>query len=130
MPQDFSQAAAYYRQAADHNMPMAQYRLARMWDTGRAGKENRAFARKLAELAAFSGDIRAKVMLGTDYALGIGGPQDLVLGAMWLLRGSIVDDAELRRQAQATLEAVTSQMTKDQRARAEKLAWADGEWHP
>jgi TPR repeat protein len=130
LPQDFSLAANYYRQAADHNMPMAQYRLARMWDTGRAGKENRVLARKLAELAAFSSDVRAKVMLGTDYAQGIGGPQDSVLGAMWLLRGSIVDDAELRAEAKATLHALTGRMTADERARAEKLAWTEGDWRP
>jgi TPR repeat protein len=130
VPQDFEQAVTYYRQAADHNMPMARYRLARMWDTGQAGKTNRALARKLAELAAFSGDVRAKVMLGTDYAQGIGGPQNSVLGAMWLIRGSIVDDSDLRTEAKATLDALTAQMTADEIARAKNLAWSEGEWRP
>ena len=82
--QDFKEAAAWYRKAAEQGQPDAQTNLGMLYNTGRGVaqdfKEAAAWYRKAAE----QGDAHAQNNLGFLYSTGQGVVHDLVLAYAFL----------------------------------------------
>lgn len=60
---DFSEAASWYRKAADKDDPAAQYRLGRLYERGLGVEENQAEAMKLYKKSAQKNNSNAKQAL-------------------------------------------------------------------
>tara|TARA_R110000824_G_scaffold118960_16_gene272429 strand:- start:8915 stop:12013 length:3099 start_codon:yes stop_codon:yes gene_type:complete len=89
VPQDLSQAAYWYTQAADQGLAIAQYRLAALYEKGRGLSQDDAKARSWYEKAATQGNIKAMHNLAVIYAEGRGTRQDFTTAARWF--GSAAD---------------------------------------
>ena len=76
VPQDYAQAASWYRKAADQGNAGAQYSLGLLYDDGRGVPQDYAQAASWYRKAADQGDAGAQYNLGVDYAHGQGVPQD------------------------------------------------------
>ena len=123
-----SEAATWYRKAADLGCPRAAYRLGRMHETGEGVPLNVAEAAKWYRNAAEQGNADAQEGLGALCARGAGVTQDYVEAYMWL------DLAARRSRPPATggdaakkRDSIASGMTPAQVAEARRLA---REWIP
>ncbi len=126
VPQNYAEAARWYRLAAEQGHARTQVRLGFMYQFGYGVLQNYAEAVKWYRLAAEQGDADAQSSLGFRYQNGEGVPQDNVLAHMWFnLAASkgVAGAAQLR-------DDVASRMTRNQIAEAQKLAWEWAEAHP
>ncbi|MGD2132652.1 MAG: peptidoglycan-binding protein [Maricaulaceae bacterium] len=80
---DLTQGVRLMRQAAENGLPAAQYRLAKLYETGRGVDLDLAEARRWTERAANAGHRRAMHNLGIFYAEGRGAPQDFNEAGRW-----------------------------------------------
>lgn len=71
------------RRAAEAGLPMAQYRLAKLYEIGDGVDVDLALARQWTERAAGSGNVRAMHDLGVYYARGDGAPRDEAAAFRW-----------------------------------------------
>ncbi len=77
------------RRAANLGYPLAQFDLAKLYETGDAGlPKDVAEARRWTERAAQSGERRAMHNLALYYFEGTGGPKNLALAAQWFRRAA------------------------------------------
>jgi uncharacterized protein len=82
---DYTQAAAWYKKAADQDSIAGEVRLAALYRDGGTG-----FARDMAQAAAWyrkaadQGDVDAQATLGVLYSMGQGVPQSDVEAYFWL----------------------------------------------
>lgn len=83
VPQDFSQAAYWFTQAAEQDLAIAQYRIATLYEKGRGVEQDFAKARTWYEKAANQGNIKAMHNLAVIYAEGKGTQQDFGQAARW-----------------------------------------------
>jgi TPR repeat protein len=118
VPQDYAEAVKWYRLAADQNHPRAQFLLGNMYANGRGVPQDGAEAVKWYGKAAEQGDAFALTNLGIMYATGNGVPQDDVLAHLWFN----VAAASGNEVAQKNRDFVSSTMTPDQIAEAQRLA--------
>jgi Sel1 repeat-containing protein len=75
---DYSEAAKWYRKAADQGDPKGQSRLAFLYDLGKGVQRDYAEAAKWYRLAADQGDGDAQLSLGIKYYIGDGVAKDYV----------------------------------------------------
>lgn len=130
VPQDFAEAAEWYRKAAEQGYAPAQHNLGSMYDKGQGVPQDFAEAVRWYRKAADQGDPDAQVNLGTMYALGQGVPQDYVAAHMWFnLAASMYPSTEKdgRFRAERRRDNLASRLTPDQIAEAQKAA---REWKP
>jgi uncharacterized protein len=73
VPQDYTEAAKWYRLAADQGFAHAQYQLGFMYFSGQGVPQNDAEAARLYRLAAQQDDARAEQALGLFYFNGVAG---------------------------------------------------------
>jgi TPR repeat protein len=123
VPQNYTEAAKWYRLAAEQGQAEAQFNLGMMHDQGQGVPQNYAEAAKWFRLAADQGLAAAQFNLGVMHYKGEGVPQNYVLAHMWLnLAG-----AGSARGASTNRDNVASKMTPAQIAEAQRLA---ASWKP
>jgi hypothetical protein len=129
VPQDYAEAAKWYRKAADQGYDVAQYNLGIMYDEGRGVPQDYAEAVKWYRKAADQGHARAQHSLGYMYDNGRGVPEDHVQAHMWYnLAASRYPAAEKNREsAISNRDRLEQKMTREQVAEAQKMA---REWKP
>ena len=77
------EGAALLRRAADRGFPMAQYRLAKLYERGEGVRVDLTVARQWTERAAAAGNRRAMHDLGVYFARGEGAPRDEAAAFRW-----------------------------------------------
>lgn len=85
VPQDYSEAARWYRKAAKRGSPAAQSRLGFMYYQGQGVAKNHLEATRLYRLAAEQGSAIAQLRLGAAYYNGNGVPQNKVHALAWII---------------------------------------------
>ena len=83
VPQDYGQAAEWFRKAADHGYPAAQFNLAYLYGEGRGVPQDRGQALAWYRKAAEQGHTGAQTNLGTAYEAGQGVERDFAQAAAW-----------------------------------------------
>jgi TPR repeat protein len=130
VPQDYAEAAKWYRKAAEQGDADAQYNLALFYYNGQGVPQDYAEAAKWYRRAAEQGNTKAQLNLGFMYGTGQGVPQDHVLAHMWYniaaSRFSVLEK-EARENAVKNKDIAASRMTPAQIAEAQRLA---REWKP
>jgi TPR repeat protein len=124
LAQDYTEAAKWYRLAADKGDATAQWSLGGMYQFGKGFPKDELEAVRWYRLAADQGLAFAQQAIGFMYEWGSGVPQDYVQAHMWYnlagASGQIPDAMDYR-------ERVARKMTSDQIAEAQRLA---REWKP
>ena len=123
VPQDYIEAAKWYRLAGEQGDALAQTRLGFMYEMGKGVSQNFAEAAKWLRLAAEQGRVAAQDSLGGLYISGSGVPKDYVVAYMWLSLSAAQGDHDAAIQR----DLVAKLMTPAQIAEAQKLA---REWKP
>jgi TPR repeat protein len=83
VPQDFAEAAKWFRKAAEQGNADAQFKLGTMYDNGQGVPRDYAEATKWFRKAAEQGVVAAQYNLGLMYSSGQGVPQDFIEAAKW-----------------------------------------------
>ena len=123
VPQNFTEAAKWFRLAADKGYVAAQYTLGVMYQNGRGVPQNYVEAVKWYQLAAERGYAHAQYSLGGMFEFGRGVPQDYVLSYMWYSLAAASGD----KLALINRNVVAEHMAVDQIAKAKTLT---RDWKP
>ena len=115
---DETEAAKWYRKAADQGNEFAQYGLATMYREGRGVAKNPAEAIPLLRRSAASGRPDAALALATMYANGEGAPKDPAEAYFWALPAQW--DDKTKNEAEALLGALAKSVTSRQMAKAKQ----------
>ena len=121
VPDDDSSAVKWFRDAGRAGDAASLTQLGVMYQSGRGVAPNYDKALAFYRQAADAGDPRAQLKLGTVYRKGLGVRPDLVRALMWYIVAMSFDSvyADLGR---ARVKEVSSHMTAEQVAKAERLA--------
>jgi len=126
LPQNYGEAAKWYRKAAEQGFSFAQFNLANMYAKGEGVPPDDGEAAKWTLRAADQGHLYAQTVLGGYYALGKGVPQDYVEAHKWYnLAASGSTLPSNRRNHDNAIQMrdlVAARMTPAQVAEAQKLA--------
>src|SRR5262249_29849503 len=125
VPQNDSEAAKWFRLAADQGNAVARFTLGVMYGEGRGVPQDYAEAARWARLAAGQGDARAQRNLGLAYAGGEGVTQNAVDAHMWFTLAAArfpASDTRNRTAAVKNRDTVANEMSSDQLAEAQKRA--------
>jgi len=82
--QDYAEAAAWYRKAAEQGDAVAQFNLGSMYFKGKGAQRGLWRGRTMYHMAAVQGYAQAQYSLGLMYCEGNGVPQDPVQAYLWL----------------------------------------------
>ncbi len=94
--QDDTEAARWFRAAADQGNALGQSGLGFLYAEGRVFDQDHAEAARYWRLAAEQSDAGAQRMLGAAYYAGVGVDQDYAKAAQWLLLAAEQGDAHAR----------------------------------
>src|SRR5271165_61238 len=94
VPQDYTQAASWWRKAAEQGSAAAQYFLGGSYHEGRGVPQDYAKAALWRGKAAGKGIAMAQAALGASYFEGIGVPQDDAQAAFWFRKAAEQGNAE------------------------------------
>jgi TPR repeat protein len=131
VPQDYAEAARWYRLAAEQGNTTAQYNLGTSYIDGRGVPRDGTEAVRWYQLAAVQNFGSAMLELGLMYGMGTGVPQDDVTAHMWLNLSAARAGPEIVRDlAVKGRDDVASRLTPDLRAEAQRLAREWDEAHP
>jgi TPR repeat protein len=83
VPQDYAQAALWYRKAAEQGYSEAQLKLGHLYLDGHGVRKDAATATEWYRKAAEQGEYRALCSLGDIYENGNGVPQDFAEAYFW-----------------------------------------------
>ena len=108
--QDFTQAARWYRVAAEQSHIVAQYNLAILYTVGRGVPVDLAEARHWFHSASERGYGPAQYNLAVMYAAGKGGPANLVQAYLWFELAA----EQGHKEAAKTRDKVAAEMSKAQ----------------
>ncbi len=118
VPQDYAEAAYWFRKAAEQDEPFAQYSLGAMYSSGQGVSQDTAQSLMWIRKAADQAVADAQFFLGNAYLNGLTGAQDYVQAMKWYLIakacGSTLADHNLQR--------LESLLTSAQIAEAQRLA--------
>lgn len=118
MPQDYQEAAKWYKLAAEQGVAWAQRRLGYMFDEGRVVTQDYQQAFKWFKLAAEQGDAMAQCKLAFIYAYGDGVPIDYVLSYKF----ANLSAAQGNSAAQEHRDWLLKKMTNEQIAEGQRLS--------
>lgn len=127
VPQDYTQAAKWYRKAAHQGLAKAQFLLGNLYEHGQGVPLSYTQAAQWYRKAAHQGFPPAQSNLGLLYAKGQGVPKDYAQALMWSLIAQALGGKYADRGVQVLEEHLASQA---QIMQAKKMA---GEWlsaHP
>ena len=118
VPQNYPEAARWYRLSAMHAYPDAQYKLCEMSEQGRGLPQDYQEALRWCGLAADQGNGRAMFLLGRLYHTAHGVPPDVVRAHMWynLATANGYDEGKRWR------DRLADDMSPNQVAEAQRLA--------
>jgi TPR repeat protein len=102
VPQDYAQAAAWWRKAAEQGIYLTQSMLGHLYQKGQGVPQDYAQAALWYRKAAGLGDVDARGKLGAFYMMGQGVPQDYAEAYFWS------DLAAAGKQEAPQAEAVTT----------------------
>jgi TPR repeat protein len=124
VPQDYNEAAKWFRRAADQRDAVAQLYLGLMHSQGLGVPQDYAEAVRWYRLAADQGNPEAQYNLGVFSASGEAWEADNVSAYMWFsLAAAHFPASDTRRDTAVTSrDVVAKQMTRDQIAEAQKRA--------
>ena len=105
MPQDFQQAAKWFRLSADQGEAHAQFALGDLYELGRGVPKDFKQSAQWYRLAADQGDAAAQFALGGMYERGQGVPQDTGQAMAWYLKAAQQQDADAQNNLGALLLA-------------------------
>ena len=94
VPQDYAQAALWYRKAAEQGHAVAQFCLARLFDQGQGVPQDGAKAALWYRKAAEQGDAKAQFNLGVMYDTGRGVPRDYARAVSWYRKAAEQGDGD------------------------------------
>jgi len=123
VPQDYSEAARWYKLAAEQGHREAEFNLGLMYAAGDGVTRDDREAARWYRLAAEQGLAEAQFNLAAFYALGTGVPRDYVVAYQWLCLAAAAGDSN----AVTGKERVAARLSPEQIARAQ--AWAAA-WKP
>jgi TPR repeat protein len=115
--QDFTEAAKWYRTAAERGHAVAQLNLGSLFELGQGVLKDPAEAVKWYRKAAELKEPRAEHALGICYAEGNGVAQDMVEAYKWLSLAA----AHGYAPAVVTKGTIESKLTPDQKAKGQEL---------
>ena len=125
---DYVTALRLWRPLADQGNVHAQFNLGVKYHQGQGVPQDYAQAVSWCRKAADQGMVTAQFNLGVMYEHGLGIPRDYVQAHMWLnLAGAREADPERRSRMVKRRDELAAGMTREQIARAQRLAW---EWKP
>jgi TPR repeat protein len=124
VPQDYQEAAKWYRKAAEQGNAGAQSMLGWMYEGGKGVPRDYREAAMWFRKAAEQGLAPAQFSLGTMYYLGDGVPQDYVQAHMWCNLAAANETAP--KKSAELRDKIAALMTREQLAEAQKLA---REWY-
>jgi TPR repeat protein len=123
VPQDFAEAAQWYRRAADHGHAAAQLSLAFLYARGLGVPHDEAEAAKWCRTAALSGYAPAQARLGFRFANGLGVPKDDSEAYFWLTLAFKQGDKNIEKLRSAEAAKLSNiEITKRDHAADEWLA--------
>src|SRR6516165_2033644 len=128
--QNDSEAAKWFRLAADKGNAVARFTLGVMYGEGRGVPQDYAEAARWYRRAAEQGDAQAQYNLGLAYARGEGVTQNAVEAHMWFNLAAArfpASDTRNRTAAVKNRDTVAGEMSSDHLAEAQKRA---REWKP
>ncbi len=127
-PQDYAEAARWYRLAADQGYADAQHSAGLLYANGQGVPQDEAEAVRWYRLAADQGHVSAQFDLGTRYSSGGRGvSQDDVEAHMWFNLAAAQSSGEDRDNSVRVRDALAERMTSEQIAEAQRRA---REWTP
>ena len=94
VPQDYAQAALWWRKAAEQGYAQAQYNLAASYYNGEGVPQDYAQAAAWLRKAAEQGNAHARDSLGVSYYHGQGVPQDYAQAALWFRKAAEQGNAD------------------------------------
>lgn len=97
IPQDYAQAASWYRKAADQGDVDAQWSLGAAYQLGQGVPQDSTQAASWYRKAADQGDATAQRWLGELYANGEGVPQDHAQAVIWYQKAADQGDADAQK---------------------------------
>jgi TPR repeat protein len=128
VPQDYGEAARWFRRAAEQGHAEAQYNLGLLYGNGQGVPYDYGAAVGWTRLAAEQGDPLAQYNLGVLYHNGEGVAQDVVESHMWLnLAAEGLPPGEERDKVVIIRDEIARLMTLAQILEAQRLA---REWRP
>jgi hypothetical protein len=127
VPQDWEEAARWFRKAADQGNATAEFNLGSLSEAGATGLSKDDAARWYRK-AADQNYPYAQEALGGLYLLGQGVPQDKVSAYMWMTLASGAPGAESSRdELAAKIKGLAAKMTPQEITEAQRQA---REWRP
>jgi TPR repeat protein len=130
VPQDYVEAAKWYRRAAEQRDAGAQFNLGVAYATGRGVPKDDSEAAYWYRKAAEQGNAGAQFNLGARYANGRGVPQDDVQAYKWWTLAKAISSpgSNVYESANKNMELLANKMPAAQIARAqqEAAAWTAG----
>lgn len=118
VPQDYGEAAKWYRLAAEQGHDEAQNNLGSLYYAGDGVSQHFGEAIKWYRLAAEQGDYEAQYELGNMYYNGVGVPQNYILAHAW----ANIASANGYTDAQELRDSIASHLTPTLVVEAQKLA--------
>lgn len=119
VPQDYPEAARWYRKAADQGNAKAQFYLGSMYRDGKGVSQDYSEALRWCRKAAEQGDPKGQAALGYAYYSGGGVPQDYAEAARWY-RKAAEQDYALAQQGLAYMYANAKGVQQDD---TQAVAW-------
>jgi hypothetical protein len=123
VPQDYSEAAKWFRKASEQGYARAQFNLGVMYRRGYGVRQDNTEAVRLYRKAAEQGFVEAQYNLAVMYAEGQGVRQDFVQAYVWFDLAAASGDPSAKKN----MEIIAAKMTPSQIAEAQRLA---KEWKP
>ena len=123
VPQNYKEAAYWWRKAAEQGDPFAQNNLGCMYGRGEGVPQNYKEAAYWYRKAAVQGDDAAQYNLGMLFVIGEGVPQNFVTAHMWLNLSA----SQGHKEARKSRDKIATKMPPQQIAEAQRLA---SEWKP
>ena len=121
--QSYTEAAKWYRQAAERNDAKGMFNLGFLLNQGYGAPQDYAEARRLYQAAADLGFAPAMSGLGRMYALGNGVAVDLIRAHAWFsLATALAEDDETRETAAQNRDKLAKALGKADLAKAQALA--------
>jgi len=127
MPQDYREAAKWYRKSAVQGYDIAQHNLGYMYDKGLGVPQDYTEAIKWYRKAAEQGHGSSQYNLGLMFVNGQGVPQDYVQAHKWFNLSASRSKGKPHEEAVLFRKHIQKIMTPAQLAQAQKLA---REWKP